>query len=149
HRPEKFTQPLSRVLIEVYEDEPVPYIAVHRAQTVLGFVEVEELRLLPHERQGAIGVVTPAVVLADELPTHSFGFLVRKVVPHQLVTAVAADVVEGPNHLVFALDHDDRHVGGLNLFGEVAADAGQLLDTANIEPGAFEDRLTFELVELR
>ena len=70
---------------------------VHGPQSVRGLVDVEELRLLLHERQRALEVVAPAVVLAGELPAASPGLLIGKVIPHQLVSAVPADVVERPD----------------------------------------------------
>ena len=116
---------------------------------VLRGVEVEELARLLHEGQLALEVVAPAVVLAGELPAGALDLLVGKVVPHQLVSAMTADVVEGADLLVLALHHDDRRLGGVDLLGEVAADARQLLDAGDVEPGALEDGLAFEFVELR
>ena len=95
HRAEELPQALPWFRVEVDEDEPVPHVAVHRAQPVLRLVEVEELVLLLHERQRAVEAVAPAVVLAGELPAGASDLLVGKVVPHQLVSAVTADVVEG------------------------------------------------------
>ena len=71
-------------------------------QPVVGLVEVEELGLLLHERQRTVEAVAPAVVLAGELPARAARLLAREVVPHQLVSAVAADVVERADFVVGA-----------------------------------------------
>jgi hypothetical protein len=62
---------------------------------------------------------------------------------------VPADVVEGADLLVLTLHDDHRRPCGVDLLGEIASDARQFLDAGDVEPGAFEDRLAFELVELR
>ena len=119
-----------------------------RHQAVAALVEVEELALLLHEGEVAVEVVAPAVVLAGELPADAAGLLLREVVPHQLVAAVPADVVERLDLAVGGAHHDDRRVGDLQLLGEVAALARKLLDAADVQPRALEDRLALELVEL-
>ena len=93
-------------------------------QPVVRLVEVEELRLLLHEGQLAVGGVAPAVVLAGELPAGPTGLLTGVVVPHQLVAPVAADVVEGADLAVGAPDDHDGGTGGGDLLGEVAARCG-------------------------
>ena len=108
HRPEELAQALARLGVEVDEDEPVPDVAVHRDQTRARLVEVEELVLLLHEGEVAVEVVAPAVVLARELPAEPLRLLARVVVPHELVAAVAADVVERPHLAVVAADDDER-----------------------------------------
>ena len=148
HRAQEFAQALPRLVVEVDEDEAVPHIAVHGSQPVFGRVEVEELRFLLDEFQGAVEVVAPAVVLAGELPAGAAGLLSGKVVPHQLVSPVPADVVEGPNLLVSAFDQDHRGADDLDLLGQIAADARQFLHAGDIEPGPFEDRFAFEFVKL-
>ena len=149
HRAEELAQGPPRLGIEVDEDEAVPHVALHRLQPVLRAVEVEELALLLHERQFTLEVVAPPVVLAGELTAGALDLLVRKVVPHQLVSAMPADVVEGADLLVLALHHDHRRLGRVDLLGEVAADARQFLDAGDVEPGPLEDGLAFEFVELR
>ena len=67
HRPEKLTQTLARLGVEVDEDEAVPDVAVHRPKSVVGRLEAEERAVGPHIRQRAVETVTPAAVLADEL----------------------------------------------------------------------------------
>src|SRR5262249_60314669 len=103
---------------------------MHRAEPICASVDIEELRLLLHIGQRTEEVIAPPVVLAGELATRPPGFLVWEIVPHQLVSAVPADVVEAANHIVLALDDDHRRAGGLDLFSEVAADPGQLLDAS-------------------
>jgi hypothetical protein len=105
--------------------------------------------LLLHEVQRTVEVVAPPVVLAGELPAGAVHFLAREVVPHQLVAAVAADVVERPHLPVHAAHDDDRRRGDLELLGEVAAVATQQFHPSDVEPGASEDRVALELVELR
>ena len=78
HRAQELAQALTRLVVEVDEDEAVPHIAVHRPQAVFGGVEVEELRFLLHEFQRAVEVVAPAVVLAGELPARPAGLLGRE-----------------------------------------------------------------------
>jgi hypothetical protein len=41
--------------------------------------------------------------------------------------------------------HHDRRVGRVDLLGEVAADARELLDATDVEPGPREDGLALEL----
>ena len=59
--------------------------------------QVEELVLLVHVGARAVEAVAPAVVLADELPGVAAGLVAGRAVPHELVAAVPADVVEGPD----------------------------------------------------
>ena len=94
HRAEEVAQRLARLLGEVHEDEPGEHVAVHRDQRVVGLVEVEELALLLHERARAVEAVAPPVVLAGELARGAARLLAREVLPHELVAAVPADVVE-------------------------------------------------------
>src|SRR5215218_6935827 len=148
HRPEELAKCPSRLRVEVDEDEPVPDVALHGLESILRSVEAEELALLLHERQVALQVVTPSVVLAGELTAGALDLLVGIVVPHQLVSAVTADVVEGADLLVLTADHDHRRSGRVDLLGEVATDARQFLDAGDVEPGPFEDGLAFEFVEL-
>ena len=72
------------------------------------------------------------------------------VVPHQLVAAVPAHVVERADFAVCVLHDDHRRAGPdrRHLPGEVAALAGQLLDAPDVEPELLEDRLLLELVVL-
>ncbi len=140
-----------RVVVEVDENEPFPQLAAHRDKAVLALVDVEELVLLLDEGQVAVEAVAPGVVLAGELPAGARGFLVWKVVPHQLVSAVTADVVVGLDGPVLGLDDDHRHARARRrqLFGEVAASARQALHPTDVEPGAFEDRVALGFEERR
>ena len=88
------------------------------------------------------------MVLAGEVAADPGGLLRGEVVPHELVAAVAADVVERRELVGARADDDDRGAGRVDLLGEVRADAGQLLDPADVEPALLEDRLALELVEL-
>ena len=90
-------QRLLGLLGEVDEDEALPDVAVDRDEAEVVLVEVEELALLLHEVQRTVEVVAPAVVLAGELPAGAVHLVAGEVVPHQLVAAVAADVVERPH----------------------------------------------------
>ena len=99
------------VVVEVDEDEALPDLAAHRHQPVVGLVEVEELVLLLDEGQVALQAVAPGVVLAGELTAGAGHLLARIVVPHQLVSAVAAHVVERPDLVVGVLDDDHRRAG--------------------------------------
>src|SRR6185436_11018786 len=117
-------------------------------ESVVGFVEVEELALLLHEGAATVEVVLPAVVLAHELATAPAGLLAREVLPHELVAAVATDVVKGADLAVLVAHDDDRCLRDGELLGEVAAAARELLDAAEIEPRALPDRVALELVEL-
>jgi len=56
--------------------------------------------------------------------------------------------VEGPHLAVAAPHDDDRRAGRVELLGEVAAGAGQLLEPADVEPRAPEDGVALELVVL-
>src|SRR5262249_38870976 len=96
----------------------------------------------------AVETVAPAVVLADELPGNAPRLLVRSGIPNQFVPPVSTRVVEGANHAVDVARDDHRGLGGRDLLGEVAASLWKLLDPPNVEPGALEDRLALELVEL-
>ena len=71
HRAEEFGECLPRLLGEVHEDEPLPHLAVHRHEAVVGPVDPEELALLKDEGAPAVEIVLPAVVLAGELPAGS------------------------------------------------------------------------------
>jgi hypothetical protein len=62
---------------------------------------------------------------------------------------VAADVVERTNLVVEPAHDDDRRSCRIDLAGEVAALARELLDATDVQPRAPEDRLALELVELR
>jgi len=66
-------------------------------------------------------------------------------VPHQVVAAVPADVVKGLHLTGVVTAHDDRGVHHLELFGEVTALARKLFDSADIQPGPLEHRLSFDL----
>ncbi len=110
--------------IEVDEDEPLPRVDRDGGQPVVLGVEVEELRLLLHEGQLPFHGVTPAVVLAGELPAGATRLLARVVVPDQLVATVAAHVVEGADAAVGTADDDNGGPGGVELLGEVAARNG-------------------------
>ena len=151
HRAEELAQRLLvrriGVVVEVHEDEPGPDIAVHRDEAVVGLVEIEELAFLLDEGAGAVESVTPAVVLAGELTRGAARLLARKVLPHQLVATVPADVVERADLISVAHD-DDRRARDCDLSGEVAAVARELLDPSNVQPGPLEDGLALELEEL-
>ena len=136
------------LVVEVHEDEARPRLAPHRHEAEVGPVEVEELALLLHERQVAVEAVAPAVVLAGELPGGAADLFAGVVVPHQLVAAVAADVVEGADLAGHVAHDDDRGARRVELTREVAAVAGQLLDAADVQPGAAEDGVALELVVL-
>src|SRR5262249_48880573 len=111
-------------------------------------VDAEELLFLLDEVQRAVEVVAPAVVLAGELPAGTADLFTGEVLPHELVPAMAADVVEGADLVVGVADDDDRRAGGVELLGEIAADAGELLHPAEVQPRLLEDRLALELVPL-
>ena len=134
---------------EVDEDEPFPDVAVHRNQAVPVLVQVEEFLFLLHEREVAVQVVAPGVVLAHELTAGSRTLGPRIVVPHELVAPMPADVVEGIHLAVAVAHHDDRGVDDLEFFGEVIPGARNLFHPAHIEPGPLEHRLAFEFIELR
>ena len=106
HRAEERAQRLLALAVEVYEDEPGPDLAVHRDEAVVGFVEIEELTFLLDEGAGAVESVTPAVVLASELTRGAARLLARKVLPHQFVAPVPADVVERADLVPVAHDDD-------------------------------------------
>src|SRR5262245_2748572 len=133
---------------EVHEDEPVPHVAVHRNEAVVGLVDPEELTLLEDEGAAAVELVGPAVVLAGELPGGPADLLGRVVGPHQLVAAVAADVVEGADPVVLAPGDDQRGLRDRELLGEEAAPSPELLDPTDVQPDPLEDGLALELEEL-
>ena len=87
------------------------------------------------------------MVLADELTAGARDLLARIVVPHQLVTAVAAHVVEGADGAVLVLVDDDRRAGADrgHLAGEVTALPGQLFDAPEVAARSSEDRLLLKL----
>jgi hypothetical protein len=148
HRAEELAQRLFRGLGEVDEDEPGPHVAVHRHQTGAALVDAEELALLLDERERAVEVVTPAVVLAGELPADTLGVELRVLAPGELVAAVAAHVVEGADGALLVAQHEDGGVGGRHVLREVAAATRELLDPAHVQPGALEDGLALALVVL-
>src|SRR5262249_19727086 len=55
---------------------------------------------------------------------------------------------EGADLAVAVAHDDDRRACGVELLREVAADAGELLDPAEVQPGLLEDGLALELVPL-
>ena len=140
-----------RVVVEVDEDEPFPQLAAHRNQPELALVDVEELLLLLDEGQVAVEAVAPGVVLAGELPAGAGGLLVRKVIPHQLVSTVTADVVIRLDRPVLGLHDDHRHAGARRrqFLGEVATGARQPLHSTDVEPRLLEDRAALGLEERR
>ena len=113
HRAQVLPQRLARLGREVHEDEPGEGVTVHRHQSVVGLVEVEELSLLLCEGAGAVEAVPPPVVLADELPGGPARLFPGDVVPHEFVASVPADVVKGPDVLPVAHDDDRRVRDGL------------------------------------
>ena len=134
HRPQELAQALTRLRVEVDEDEPLPALALDGDQAEVVLVEVEVLLLLEDEVQGAIEAVTPAVVLAHELPTGAAGRLSRRVIPQDLVPAVPAHVVKC-THLPVQVTHDDhRRSGDHDVLREEAAVARQLFDASDVEP---------------
>ena len=147
--PEIVEQRRRVVRVQVDEDKAFPRVDLHGHEPVLRLVQVEELALLLHERARAVEAVAPAVVLAGELAHGPLDLFTRVVVPHQLVAAVPAHVVEGAHLAVLVLHHEDRRARGVDLPGEVAAGLGELFDAADVQPGAAEDRLALELVVLR
>ena len=149
HRSEEVVQRLLGHVGEVDEDEALPHLAVHPHQSVTRLVEIEELVLLLHECQLTVQVVAPGVVLAGELAAEAAGLLAGLVVPHQFVAPVAADVVVRLHLAASGAHHDDRRVGSRQFLGEVTALAGKLLGATDVEPRPLEDRLAFQLVDLR
>src|SRR5262245_12482774 len=139
------------VVVEVDEDEALPDLAAHRNQPEVRLVEVEELALLLDEGQIALQRVAPGVVLAGELTARAGHLLTRIVVPHQLVSAVAAHVVERPDLVVGVLDDDHRRSGAgrRHLSCEVASLLGEPLHPADVQPALLEDCLLLELPLLR
>ena len=142
-------QRLARLVGEVHEDEPRPHVAVHRARG----------RSRPCRGRRT----RPPAARTCSAPSRSYRqpwylhmnwrqraarLLAREVGPHQLVAAVAADVVERADLAVHVAHDDDRRVGDRELLGEVAALPRELLDPADVQPRALEDRLALELVEL-
>jgi hypothetical protein len=148
HRAEEFGECLRRLLGEVHEDEPLPHLAVHRHEAVVGLVDPEELTLLKDEGQAAFEIVLPAVILAGELPAGSTDLLGRVVGPHQLVAAVAADVVEGADLVVHAADDDQRGARDVERLGEEAALFAGAARPVRRSARPLEDGLALELVEL-
>ena len=144
--PEVLAQRRGVVGIEVDEDEALPRLDLDAGQPVVVPVEVEELRLLLDEGQLALGGVAPTVVLAGELAAGPAGLVTGVVVPDELVAAVPADVVEDVDLTVGAPDDHQRGPGRVELLGEVAPVAGELLHPADVQPGAGEDGLALELV---
>ena len=148
-RAEIVAQWLRRRLVEVDEDEAFPHVEVDRHEAVVGLVEVEELALLLHERAGAVGPVSPAVVLARELAADTLRLLVGVVLPDELVAPMPAHVVERPDLTVEAAGDDQRRAGDVEVLREVAAGLGELLDPTDVEPRPLEDRPPLEFVVLR
>ena len=58
---------------KVDEDEVLPDVELHGHEAVVRLVEVEELEVLLDERARTVEAVTPAVVLARELPAAAVG----------------------------------------------------------------------------
>ena len=135
--------------IEVDEDEPLPRLHLDHGQPVVGPVEVEELRLLLDEGQLPVDRVAPTVVLAGELPAGAAGLLAGDSRSRPACCPGAGRCCGRRGLAVRAPDDDDRGSGGVELLGEVAAVAGELLDPAHVQPGAGEDGLALELVVLR
>src|SRR5206468_6576450 len=92
--PEVVEQRCGVVRVEVDEDEAFPRVNLHRSKPELALVEVEELVFLLDECARAVEAVAPAVVLAGELTRRTAGLFLRKVLPHELVAAMPADVVK-------------------------------------------------------
>src|SRR5262249_55999964 len=89
------------------------------------------------------------VVVGGEVAAGSTDLLGRVVRPHQLVAAVAADVVEGADLVVHAPDDDQRGTRDRELLREEAPLSPELLDPPDVQPGPFEDGFALELCELR
>src|SRR5262249_44257253 len=148
HRAEEFGEGLPRLLGEVHEDEPLPHLAVHRHETVIGLVDPEKLALLKDEGEAPVELVRPAMVLAGELPAGSIDLLGRVIGPYELVAAVATDVVEGTDLVVHAPDDDQRGTRDREILREEAALSPELLDASDVQPSQLEDGRALELIEL-
>src|SRR4029077_19120114 len=122
---------------------------MNRHEAVARLVEVEELALLLHERAGAVGPVSPAVVLARELAADTLRLLIGVVLPDELVAPMPAHVVERPDLPVETAGDDQRGAGDVEVLGEVAAGPGKLLDPTDVEPRPLEDRPPLEFIVLR
>ena len=132
-----------RVVVEVDPCATTPGLAAHRRQVEVGRVEVlgGERPGLGHFRVVPVRPVAPAVEGADEAAAARAPSL------HELDTAVAADVVEGPHTLVGSPQDDHRLIEDLVL--RAVADFGNLLEAAGHLPDAGPDELGFHGVEVR
>ena len=149
HRAEEFGECLRRLLGEVHEDEPLPHLAVHRHEAVVGLVDPEELALLKDE--GASGrrdrTVQPWYLQANcrQVPLiSSAGWSVHtSLLPRWRQTLWKARILSSMPRTTISEVLRDRE-----LLGEEAALSPELLDPPDVQPGPLEDGLALELVEL-
>ena len=119
-----------RIARQVHEDEAREHLAVHLRHAQRLLVEVEELLLVGDVRDAPVEAVAPAVVLARELAAAAARLLAGVLLPHDLVAAVGADVVERVHVAVEAAGDDDRREPPGQLAGEVGARPAEPLGAA-------------------
>src|SRR4030095_3677289 len=83
--------------------------------------------------------VRPTVELAGEHLTHPLG------IPHELIAAVRAHVMEGANRAIFAAHDQDRGVPHRQVFDKIRARLGNLLHPTDVEPHFAKNSLAFFL----
>ena len=124
--------------VEAHEDEAAPSLETDRLEAVIALVEVERLVHAVGAPEGAVEVVDPAVVGADESAA------VALVLGH-LRTPVAACVGEGPHLAVAPARDDERHTHIVD--GEVVARIWYLIDAPEEVPYLHEDMLDLGAIE--
>ena len=123
-----------RVVIEIDEDAVAEELEPYRTQPEVGPVEARPLRGVAGGAQPAFTLVGPGVIGADDGRAHVAAGLAQ-----QLVPAMAAHVVEGPQDAVSALDDEDVLVADRQR--HVVAGLGEGGSMRDVLPGAVEDRL--------
>ena len=129
-----------RVRIERHHDEAEPFLAAHGRQLHVGLAEA---LVAAHRRgaaQGAVEIVGPGVIGADDGAGIATPFQQRR-------HAVAADVGHRPQRAVAVTQHDDRLAGDLHR--QVVAGVLQCVGPAGADPFLGEDVLEFEGEEIR
>ena len=136
---EVFLEGLLRAWIEVYEDQPLPYIHGNRAQCEVVFVEIEEIGLIGDAHQAAVVVVHPAVEFADVvLPTATL-------IPHQLVASMSADIVEGAYVAAVVAGHQEVGVTNLDMAVAEIARLRNVVRVTDLQPAFTKYSVAFPL----
>ena len=133
-------QGLIRLRLQVDEDKTLVHFQVYRRQSAPGFVEVVKHVLIRHRTQRPVRQVRPAMQAAGK--GHAPAFLL----PHQFVAAMRTHVVETAYLMILPAHDEDRCIGNGQVKNKVITRFCYLLNATNLQPGAIEQALFFQLV---